>query len=267
MTLLVGAHLRNESQLQGGDATLFREMRGGCVLALWYQDPDAVVALAGGADKVACRLPDSYQNGHVLGLAQLRGEYQTYLNKWYAKGVRLFLLDNEPNESWASVAPPSGKTRQWLWAWLMRRVLRGLAIPDDVTLLLTPLSQPTLNKVWIEEMYVGEVGFAAVADYCGAAAAHCYWQAASDMDADWAGRSYRYLHERTGFDVYITEAACSTQHDAENRQVQDYPVYCGKVGQDAYVRMLDFYILGSNGDWQLFNLTPRVCAAIAGRSQ
>lgn len=263
--MTVGAHLRNEDKLQSADTTLFHTMRGKVVTAFWYQDPSAVIALAGGPDKVICRLPNSFDNGQAHGLDALIRDYQDNLNKWYASGVRLFVLDNEPNDSWKGVTPPAGKTVQWLWAWLMRRVLRGLAIPDDATLLLTPMSEPTNYKEWVEEMYVREKGFPSIADYCGAAAAHCYWQAEADMDSDWAGRSYQYIHQRTGFDVYITEAGCSTTHDTENRQAHDYPIYCDKVAVDTYVKGITFFILGSNGNWTLFSLTSRVCAAIANR--
>lgn len=263
---MVGAHLRNEAVLQRADLELYDKMKGQCVLAFDYQDPKVVVPFAGGIKDVICRLPNSFDNNRVLGLLELEQKYQQAIDKWYAQGVRLFVVDNEPNESWASVTPPPGKTRQWYWAWLMRRVLRSLSIPEDVTLLLPPVSMPTLNGAWVEEMYVTEPGFPSVAAYCGAAAAHCYWQAEGDMEASWAGRSYRWLHERTGLDIYITEAGCSTAHDTEARQAHDYPIYCHKVAEDSYVRSLTFFILGSNGGWKLFELTDKVCASVGNRA-
>lgn len=260
---IVGAHLRNEASLKPPDTALYATARFNGALCFWYQNPADIVGLVGKTDAIVVRLHDTYSDNRVWGEEELRASWQSTITTFVQHGITRFIIDNEPNESWASVQPPVGQTRPQMWAWLVRRVLKALIVPQGVTLILTPLMLPSLNGAWHDEMAVSEPGFPSILSYCRAAAAHCYWQAEADMDADWAGRSYGFVHQHSGgLPVYITEAGCSSNADTLNKQIRDYPVYIDKVGEDAYVERLLFFILGQNGNWPLFDIVQPVAEAI-----
>lgn len=289
--LVVSAHLRNQEHLKPEDYTRFETGKFEGAVCMWYQDPLEVIAL--GVDRANCivRLPDSvFEYGHVEGERwvvdgkfipsywDLASEYMKWIQKWAAHGFYRFQLDNEPNETWQEhgMGPDD-------WSYLMYFMLRDpefglLRLIEEaglwgrVQLGSTPFSVRDKDR-WIaaSRRWV---------DACMFLTDHCYWQACGDMEAEWAGGSYHKVYRELALKtdtpwkrVHITESGNSSAQppsslslDAcERRQRAEYPLYIEGTSQYDYVGILAFYILGHNGKWDGFDLTPPVCEAIGAR--
>lgn len=266
-----GTVLRNEHNVTEEDLRRYHLAHFQAACLFWYTDPSSL--LTGGIDPASCvvRLPDSVENGRIKGWEEYEEECFSWIEYWYRRGYKVFQLDNEPDLTWPSFHKEDYTTYgAGDWAAFMDDVLTHLLLSlctasmGDVVLLMTPFSHPSLKTEWYEMAELHHLP-----SRCQGAAAHCYWQASGDMQAGWAGKEYEWVHQRTGLDVYITEAGNSscqetnppTPEQIENLMCIQYPQYVQQVEGADYVKGLFFYILGSKG-WAGFELTEKVCQAI-----
>jgi hypothetical protein len=285
---IVGAHLRNQARLPQGDAILFHAARFDGAVAFSYQDP-AVVADLTYPPNCVVRLPDSIftdwahdPTGHTKRIPGSREYADTLvaeITRWYTRGFRLFQPDNEPNWSWKEHTTQGA----WEWAYFMDEVLYhpdfGVThrIPVDAWVGFTPLAtgdpaQPdTLEATWWAAAKAHNLQ--ARADFI---ALHCYWQAAGDMRNPAFGAKYEPVSaEFPDKALFITEAGNSliqsvprpTIEQCTAAQAVQYPDYIRQLQAVPAVWGVYFYILGSNGDWAGFEMTPPVLNAIGAVSR
>jgi len=277
--MIVGAHLRNQPQLWPEDFTRFKRGKFNGAVALWEHNPDEVLKLGISPESCVVRLPDSeytdwskgYPRKYIVGWSDYVADCLRTITRFYAKGFRVFQLDNEPNLVWKH----HGRT-EWDWATFMADVLPPIhaAKPKDALLGLTPMSMPSQSPQWINVLYDKKANGLPLERYFDVAISHCYWQAAGDMNADWAGKEHEWLWRKTGMPIYIAEAGNSSiqqtnppsLEEIRRRQETQYPKYIEALKAFTYVRGVYFFILGGTEiDWKGFLLTDKICDAIGSR--
>lgn len=250
----VGLHGRANGRNLPADFAVFRAARVEAVKLLSTADPAEVAALkAIRSDMlIMVRLFASF-SGRFVAARDFVTWITPEMAQFYAAGVRLFEIHNEPNLSSEGLIM-SGQVGTWAtggeFADWFREVYRLLKAAFPLAQLGFPGLSPGGDIPGVRQaaftFLAASQSALNLADWVGL---HSYWQSADGFGTQEGGFYYQEYQKRTGKPLYVTEFSNSS--NAPNSVKGDqYVRYYARLKQETQIKAAFAFVVSSPGDFQ-----------------
>lgn len=283
--MLQGLHSPNKS-FEQADYDVIHTMQAQsvkllCIAGCQHTTDDVAHLRTLGVNHFTVRLWDSTDaTGRILGIVEYANKCIATIKAFYAVGVRLFQVDNEPQYQFHTT-----EQGPWQYQFFLKRAMPIIRanVPSDVKLISPPLSfspalwshGPQNPTAWLLDEWFAAFMFTdkgnepalwAMFDYTGA---NCYFQSDRQMHDPSFGECWEVVHQKSGMKPVVVLEWASSVHElrdanghpmytpaqVEALRIAQYPVFTARAKESGVVAASYVYLgPGSTPDWAGFRV-------------